>query len=151
MEGKNWWITKSLPLTANQIMTAKVLMNLTLMLPFYLASEVMMVIALKPGLMELVWLLVIPAAIILFACVFGITGNLLLPSFNWDSEVSVVKQSGAAAVGGFGGLLATIVFAVAVLLSGAYADAAKLGGTLLLLLAAALLHRKNISTDLKKL
>lgn len=151
MEGKNWWITKSLPLPTKQIMTAKVLMNLSLMLPFYLVAEVMMVIALKPGLMELVWLLVIPAAIILFACVFGITGNLLLPNFNWDSEVSVVKQSAAAAVGGFGGLLATVIFAVAVLLSGAYADAVKLGGTLALFLAAALLHRKNCSVDLRKL
>lgn len=151
MEGKNWWIAKSLPLTAKQIVNGKVLMNLSLMLPFYLVSEVLMVIAVKPDWVELLWLLVIPAAIMLFACVFGITANLLLPNFNWDSEVSVVKQSAAAAVGGFGGLLAAVIFAVAVLLSGAYADVVKFGGTLLLLLAAVLLHRKNCSVDLRKL
>lgn len=152
MEGKNWWITKGLPLTAKQVMDGKLLMNLSLMLPFYIVSETLLVIALKPDLMELVWLLVIPALIIVFACVFGLVGNVMLPNFNWDSEVSVVKQSAAALVGGFGGVLAAILFVVAVaLLPGEYSDAVKLACSLLLLGATAMLYRRIISVDLKKL
>lgn len=152
MEGKNWWISKTLPLSAKTVMDGKILMSLSLMLPFYIVSEVMMIIAAKPDFMDLVWTVVIPAAIIVFSCVFGITANLLLPKFDWDSEVSIVKQSASAAVGGFGGLLATVAFAmVIVLLPDVYADAAKLFGTLVILIATALLYRKNITTDLRKL
>lgn len=152
MEGKNWWISKTLPLTAKTIMDGKLLMSLSLMLPFYVVSEIMMILAAKPDFMGLVWTIVIPAAIIVFSCVFGITANILLPKFDWDSEVSIVKQSASAGVGGFGGLLAAVIFAAAIiLLPEAYADAAKLGGTLLLLVATALLYRKNIATNLKKL
>lgn len=152
MEGKNWWIAKSLPLTARDIMNGKLLMNLSLMLPFYVISEILLIIALKPTGLELVWLIAIPAVIILFSCVFGLTANLLLPNFNWDSEVSVVKQSAAAAVGGFGGMFMTILFALAVLLlPKAYADAVRLVCCALILAATALLYRKNGATDLRKL
>ena len=152
MEGKNWWISKTLPLSAKTVMDGKLFMSLSLMLPFYIVSEAMMLIAAKPDFIGIVWTLVIPAAIIVFSCVFGITANILLPKFDWDSEVSIVKQSASAAVGGFGGLLATIAFAaVILLLPDSYADAAKLVGTLAILIATALLYRKNITTDLRKL
>lgn len=152
MEGKNWWITKTLPLPTRTVLDAKLLMNLSLMLPFYIVSEVLMAIALKPGIVELVWMLVIPALIILFACVFGITANLLLPNFNWDNEVSVVKQSAAAVVGGFGGPIATVLFALAVgLLPAAHTNLMKLACALILHGATVLLYRKNNATDLRKL
>ena len=151
MEGKNWWITKSLPLATKSVLDGKLLMSLSLMLPFYLVSEVLMILAVKPDFMDLVWLAVIPAALILFACVFGITANILLPKFDWDSEVSIVKQSAAAGIGGFGGMLAAVALALAVVLLPVNAHLVKAGGILLLLGATALLYRKNISTDLKRL
>lgn len=152
MEGKNWWITKTLPLPTKTVLNAKLLMNLSLMLPFYIVSEVLMALALKPGIVELLWMLVIPALLIVFACVFGITANLLLPNFNWDNEVAVVKQSAAAAVGGFGGLIATLVFALAVgFLPIQNSHSVKLIGSLVLLGATVLLCHRNNKTDLRKL
>ena len=152
MEGKNWWISKTLPLPTKTIVDGKLLMSLSLMAPFYAVCEIMMILATKPDLLGLVWTLVIPAAVIVFACVFGITANMLLPKFEWDSEVYVVKQSAAAGLGGFGGVLATIALAVVIILMpAAYADIAKLIGTLVILVATALLYRKNIATDLRKL
>ncbi len=152
MEGKNWWITKSLPLPTKTILDSKLLLNLSLMLPFYIVAEVALVLALKPDILGLVWLLVIPAVLILFSCVFGITANLLLPNFNWDTEVSVVKQSAAAAVGGLGGVIATVLFALAVgFLPTAHPHLMKLACSLVLHGATVLLYRKNNATDLKKL
>lgn len=152
MEGGSWWITKTLPLTTKTVLDGKLLMNLSLMAPFYIVSEVLMVIALRPTAVDLVWMIMIPALIILFSCVFGITANLLLPNFNWDNEVSVVKQSAAAAVGGFGGLIVTILFALAVgLLPAGHSDAAKFACSLALAGATALLYQKNNRTDLKNL
>ncbi|MEZ3487834.1 MAG: hypothetical protein K1W22_14950 [Lachnospiraceae bacterium] len=66
MEGKEWWLVKSLPLTARVVLDAKILMNLILILPFYLVSEVFLTLALKPGLQDSFWMMVIPAVILLF-------------------------------------------------------------------------------------
>ena len=152
MEGKNWWITKSLPLPTKTILDSKLLLNLSLLLPCYIVAEVALVFAIRPDLLDLVWLLVIPAVLILFSCVFGITANLLLPNFNWDTEVSVVKQSAATAVGGFGGMIATILFALAVgFLPIANPHLVKLVGSVVILGATALLYHKNNTTDLQKL
>ena len=56
MEGKNWWLVKSLPLPTKTILDAKILMNLILVLPFYLLSEVFLILALRPGMQKGFWL-----------------------------------------------------------------------------------------------
>lgn len=113
MEGKNWWILKSLPLSAKSILDAKLMMNLLLLLPFYLLAEVLLLLALKPGGMEMVWLLLIPAVMILFSCVYGLAVNLRFPVMDWESEVNVVKQSVSALLGGMGGFLLSFLCAAA--------------------------------------
>lgn len=151
MEGKHLWIVKTLPLDTGTILDAKILMNLSLMLPFWLISEILLVIALKPGFLELVWLVVIPAVIMVFSCVYGITINLALPVLNWESETSVVKQSASALIGGFGGFLAALVCAAPAALLPEYADLVKAAVCLLLLGITAVLYRKNNTFDLKNI
>lgn len=149
MEGKCWWIAKSLPLSVKNILDAKILMNLLLFLPFYLLAETLLVLALKPGAGELLWLILIPAAFLLFSCVYGITVNLHFPVLNWENEVSVVKQSASAALGGMGGFLLAIPCVIgAVLVPEEYAWLLKGGICLGLLLITVLLYRKNNRFDL---
>ncbi len=144
MEGKNWWIVKSLPLSAKNILDAKILMNLLLFLPFYLLSELFLIFALKPGTGELLWLLLIPAAIILFSCVYGITINLHLPLLEWESEVRVVKQSASSMLGSMGGIILAILCAVAVgIVPEGYAAYLKAGICVVILTATAVLYHKN--------
>ena len=114
MEGKNWWIAKSLPLSVKNILDGKILMNLLLILPFYVLSELLLMIALRPGAWELLWLVLIPAVMILFSCVYGITVNLHFPVLEWESEVRIVKQSASAMLGGMGGFILTLLCALAV-------------------------------------
>lgn len=152
LEGKNWWIVNSLPLGTKSVLDAKLLMNLIVMLPFYLAAEVMLSIALRPAVLDQVWLLVIPAVMVLFSCVFGITVNLHFPVFTWESETSVVKQSAASMLGGMGGLLLTVAFIVVNV-------AVPVGNSALLkavcciaaLLATAFLYRRNNRVNLQEL
>lgn len=152
MEGKNWWIVKTLPLSAKDILNAKVLMNLLLMLPFWLVSEVFLILALKPEPLELLWLLVVPIVIMLFSCVFGITINLLFPVMNWESEVSVVKQSASALLGGLGGFLVAIICAVVVVVTPAsYSGVVKLLICGVLLGLTALLYGKNNRVKLQEI
>lgn len=149
MEGKNWWIVKSLPLSTKHILDAKILMNLLLILPFYLMSELLLIFALKPGVGELLWQLLIPAVIILFSCVYGITVNLHLPVLEWESEVHIVKQSASAALGGMGGFILAILYAVTVgVVPEAYASFLKAGICVAVLALTAVLYRKNNRFDL---
>ncbi len=115
MEGKQFWVVKSLPIPAKDLFDSKILLNLSLMLPFYILSEVFMILALRPQALQLLWLLLIPAQIMVFSVIFGITVNRKLYSFDWEKEEQVVKQSAATALGGFAGPLLATVWAVAAL------------------------------------
>lgn len=116
MEGKEWWIVKSLPLSVKNILDSKLVFGLCLIAPFLLVSEIIVLFALRPSVMELLWLIVVPAIAIVFSCVFGITVNLKLPKLTWETEVSVVKQSAASAIGGMGSFFVAMVGALPVLL-----------------------------------
>ena len=50
--------------------------------------------------MEAVWIFAVPLVTMLFSFVFGQFVNLKLPVFEWENEVSIVKQSASAFVGG---------------------------------------------------
>lgn len=144
MEGKHWWILKSLPLSTKNILDGKILMNLLLLLPFYLLSELLLIFALKPDAGEILWLALIPAVIILFSCVYGITVNLHFPVMEWESEVRIVKQSASSMLGGMGGLILAILCAAAVgLVPKEYAAYLKAGICAAILTATAVLYRLN--------
>lgn len=94
--------------------------------------------------------LLIPAVIILFSCVFGLTVNLHIPVLMWESEASVVKQSASSMLGGMGSVLLTILFVIAnVLVSGGDSHLLKSACCIVALLAAAFLYRKNNMVELK--
>ena len=144
MEGKHWWILKSLPLSTKNILDGKILMNLLLLLPFYLLSELLLIFALKPDAGEILWLALIPAVIILLSCVYGITVNLHFPVMEWESEVRIVKQSASSMLGGLGGLILAILCAAAVgLVPKEYAAYLKAGICAAILTATAVLYRLN--------
>lgn len=96
MEGKNWWMMQTLPVTRRDLIRSKVNLQLIVALPFYLVSEAALFIALRPGLTEAVCLLAVPASYILFGARMGIAVNEKFPVFDWDSEVRVVKQGASA-------------------------------------------------------
>lgn len=149
LEGRNWWIVKSLPLTAKNILDGKILTNLLLILPFYLLSEIFLIAALKPQAGELLWLILIPAVIILFSSIYGITVNLYFPVLEWESEVSVVKQSASALLGGMGSFVLAVLCAAGTgAVPKAYAGYLKTVLCFIILLAAGFLYRRNNRFDL---
>ncbi len=149
MEGKQFWVVKSLPIPTKTLLDSKILLNLSLMMPCYLVAELALIIAAKPDVWELLWLLLIPAVIMVFSVVFGITVNLKFHSFDWQKEETVVKQSLPAAMGGFAGFfLSAILGAVVFAVPDALENAVKALICLLLAGAALLLYRKNNRTVL---
>ncbi|MBR3834759.1 MAG: hypothetical protein IKJ73_10595 [Lachnospiraceae bacterium] len=109
MEGKEFWIIRTLPVPWKDVLKSKLLFSIMLLLPFYVVGEVVMVIALKPSIEKLVWMIILPATIIICILVVGLAVNLKFPKLKWDSEVEVVKQSASAMIGGLGGVLIALV------------------------------------------
>ena len=150
MEGREWWIVKSLPVPAKTVYDSKILVNLTLIAPFYVGSEILLILKLRPNGRGLWWLIVLPVIFMIFACVFGIFVNLLLPSFDWENETVVVKQSASALVGGLGGTLVILLCALPVIfLKNVPQDVMKAIIAVMMTGVTVLLYKKIIKTELK--
>ncbi len=147
MEGRQFWVVKSLPIPAKALLDSKIALNLTLTVPCYVASVVTLAIGTGADALQLLWLLLIPGTIMVFSVVFGITVNLKLHSFDWQKEEYVVKQSLPAALGGFAGPLVSIVLGVVHHLL-PWITTPML---VLLLILTAVLYRTNNRTNLSNL
>ena len=152
LEGKEWWIVKSLPIRTKELLDSKLLFGLSLAFPFWLVSEILLIAALKPNFMELVWLIFLPVVLILFSNVFGLTVNLKMPVFNWESEVAIVKQSASAALGGLGGFVIILAGMAPVIIAPAeYSNLLK--GMICIVFSSVtwILYRKNNRVNLQEL
>lgn len=114
MEGKNLWIIKYLPLKPMNIFISKILVNLTITIPAIIINSIILGIYLKLNLFNFLLCLIIPFLYSLFTSLTGIFINLLFPSFNWDNEVKVIKQSLASLIGLFFNMIIGILSIVIV-------------------------------------
>ncbi len=109
-------------------------------------------VAVKPDLIALFWLIFIPLLSMLFCTVFGITVNIRFHRFDWQKEEQVVKQSASAALGGFAGFFMSLIFIAALLaIPAPYHDLAKLAISVLLIALTLTLYRNNNRTRLENL
>ena len=149
LEGKEWWILQSLPVDAKTVFDSKILLNLTIVAPFYVIAEALIILALTPSFVELVWLIFLPIIYMLFTFVFGITVNLHMPVLHWENEVAVVKQSASAMIGGLGGCLIIILCAVPVVfVTGIVGEIVKAVTAIVILAITVLLYKNNAKVDL---
>ena len=152
MEGNTFWQIQTLPVTAKEYYDSKILANLSVAAPFYLISELLLILALKPEGLTLVSWIVIPACYLLFTCVAGITVNLMFPVLKWESEVRIVKQSASMFVTMLIGMLVSIFPILAILFAGE-----QMSGwicmltVIVLLMVTCLLYRRNQRTELVRI
>ncbi len=148
MEGKEVWILKSLPLSRKEILDGKILFQLCLSAPFYVVAVVISSMALKLPVLEFIAMAVLPAIMILFSAVLGISVNLWLPKMQWDTEVSVVKQSASAMIGGLVPTLIGGIFAIVVMvLPRSYTGIGYVVIGLVVLVVTGVLYRRNVLCD----
>ena len=93
LEGKHYWILQTLPVTNKIIINSKILLNIVIALPFYIITEICVLISCHSDLLQCIWLIVTPIIYIIFYSVIGITMNIKFPVMNWENETAVVKQS----------------------------------------------------------
>lgn len=102
LEGKQFWVIKSLPIKPVTVMYGKMLFNVLLILPVALISLVMITIALNIEISVFIILLLFIVSLTFLITVFGSVINLWLPKFEWRNATEVVKQSAAVLLAVFG-------------------------------------------------
>ena len=151
MEGRNWWIPRSLPLSAKEILGSKMIFNLMVLAPFYALSEIILLFTMRLSLLERLWLFLIPGVGILFSVLLGMTLNLKFPKFSWDNATEVVKQSAATGLSILGGVGLVLPGVAAMIIPEAYRNYLNLGVLVILCLICLWLYRKICRTRLEKL
>lgn len=96
LEGKSLWILKSLPVRAMDILSAKLRMNLILLLPFLLIDGVLLSVSLGLSGLPLVLVFLTPTVYGVLTALVGLMGNLKWHRFDWKNETQIVKQSFSA-------------------------------------------------------
>ncbi|MDU5111410.1 MAG: ABC transporter permease [Clostridium sp.] len=98
MEGKNLWILKSSPLNPLEIFKAKILLNLILVVPALIISNIIFFFSLNFSITQALWLFVISILFAIIVAILGIVVNLFFPNMHWISETAVVKQSASVMI-----------------------------------------------------
>ncbi|MDD2505473.1 MAG: hypothetical protein PHF21_04325 [Bacilli bacterium] len=96
LEGKNIWILKHIPVSIKEIFFAKIMVNLTILIPTILISSFALIYLLKLPFISIFALIIIPSIFALFIAGVGLLINLTYPVLNWVNEIKVIKQSMAA-------------------------------------------------------
>lgn len=104
IEGKNFWILKSLPVAPKKIFDAKIGLNVTVIAPAIICSLILSFV-LKTDVLQGFYMIMIPILVMFFTSIYGLIVNLMLPNFKWTSEAMVVKQSASVLIVTFTGFL----------------------------------------------
>ena len=98
MEGKQWWMMQTFPVSKRALRRSKMLANLLVVFPFYLVSELILLFAMKPDWVGAISILSVPAVYVIFSARVGLAINSRFPVFDWESETRVVKQSASVSL-----------------------------------------------------
>ena len=98
LEGKNYWILKSLPIEMKEVLKGKLLFNMYLTLPFMALASLTIGIKSGANLGELIMFEVLGFILCAFSSTFGMVCNLGHLSFDWENEIDVVKKGASLGI-----------------------------------------------------
>ena len=102
LEGKNVWIPQSLPVEPWQVLRAKLRVQLLLTMPLLLFASLCAVFAMRPSVLELLALILLPQILVLFMALLDLTLDLKRANLSWTNELAPIKQSFQVLVAIFG-------------------------------------------------
>ncbi len=140
MEGKQLWVLRQLPVSPQQVLRAKILINLLVLIPLVVVDAVILSLMLKLDVIGILLMVLNPIAYSIFIAVMGLYVNLKMPNLTWTSEAVVVKRSAASMVASFVGLFGAALPAIGVFFAGEYMLIASAGVTVLVFLLDILLY-----------
>lgn len=151
LEGKNLWIVKSIPVSTMTVFFSKIAVNLTILIPPVTVSSAVLCFAIRPALLQGLMLFLLPYAYCIFISLLGIVVNVAYPIFDWQSDVTVVKQSAATIIAIlFGFLSMAIPIILLNVLPKDFLGESALLSTLIIVLLDFLLYRYIRTKSVKK-
>ena len=140
LEGKSLWLAQSLPVTAWQVLRAKLRMHLLLTAVPGAVLGVCLVAVCDFPPAQMAAVLALAAVFLVFSALLNLFLGLKMPNLHWTSEITPIKQSGAVAISLLGGWAYAAAMAVLYFLVGRHMGfAAYMAAFLALTLAAAVL------------
>ncbi len=98
LEGKNFWIIKSLPINMIDVYKGKMLFNLTMNLIPGLFAVLMGMISLRAEWYEYILGILMITAMCLFSTTYGMRCGIKHQKLDWENEIEVVKRGTAVSV-----------------------------------------------------
>lgn len=96
LEGKNFWILKSLPIKPQTVMHGKMLFNVLLGLPAAIIALILFGYSIQIDFVRLVVMILFTISLSFAVTVMGSLVNLYTPKFNFKNPTQVIKQSASA-------------------------------------------------------
>lgn len=98
LEGKNYWIIKSLPIEPKTIYQGKMLFNLYLSVPAAVFSTLCLCLSAKVSVINMLLFLMEIIALCCFSSAWGCVCGIKFIKLDWENELEVVKQGACVAV-----------------------------------------------------
>ncbi len=92
-EGKSIWIMLVAPINIKKIAIGKILVNILLFLPGIVLTSIVFYTVFHAGIFYLIIISTLLVSTLTLISIIGFLVNLRFPSYNWSSEMEVVKQS----------------------------------------------------------
>ncbi len=98
LEGKNYWIVQSLPITKEKLCQGKMLFNLYLTVPASVFATFCFCISAKAPFLIMLLSLILGILLCVFSTVWGACCGYKHMRLDWENEVEVIKQGSAVAL-----------------------------------------------------
>ncbi len=142
LEGRNIWILQSSPISTKMILNSKLAVTLTLHAFGYLFAVPAIILQVDMNFIQFISLLLVPICYSLFTVTLGISLNKKYPNYEWDNEVTVVKQSMPAMISSIFAMIAIGIPVLLHLLLAFPLLPTLLGTATILIIAAGIMHHK---------
>lgn len=93
LEGRNYYLLKSLPVSARKVLMAKVFASMLLTVPFFTLGDILLFVRFKIQLISIILILLLTISMPLISHFIGLIMNLKFPKLEFENAAEVVKQS----------------------------------------------------------
>lgn len=118
LEGKNYWIMQSLPVSKKTLIKGKMLFNMQLTVPFTLLGNIVIGIKCGASLPYVLLFILCGLATCCFCTTWGSRCDLKHYKHDWENEVEVIKQGTSMAVFLLPNMFGSMIFIVGVVALG---------------------------------
>ena len=133
LEGKNYWIIKSLPIEMKTVYRGKMLFNMYLSVPFSVFSTVCMCISAKVSPLNTALYVLLGISLCAFSTAWGCVCGVKHIRLDWENEVEVIKQGSGVLRYMLPNMFAVMVLIVLVVFLGMRIDHSVLAGIFILI------------------